>query len=1210
MAGIRWVGVTVLVAALYFACSRIGLMLALPGTNATPVWPPAGIALALALMHGGRVLPGVFLGAFGANLYQAFWVTQAGSLPWAIGAASGVALGNTCEAVLAVFLIRRFSHEYPFLSLRGALVYVAGCIAGSALAAAIAVLTLLSRSVEASFALNFFFTWWLGDLAALLVVAPLILNWTRAGQQHWNSQQVAQLLIFSAVFILALNLWFSPGARFSFPVPPLFLMLPLYVWMALAFHPREVSLLVFAFSSLTLYRTLTGTGIFAGQDVHVALLELQLLVCVMAASLFAMNGAVLERRWLSRRLTSLNQRLEQTVQERMQALAQANRQLQDRVQQQARSEKRLQDSEDRLSLIAQATTDGIWEWEPASRQFRHSSRFKSLLGYDQFDQLAPSLRFWLRRMATEDRRTLLRACRDHLQQRVPLNVAFRMRNKSGQMRWYRVQGQATWNGKGEPVLMAGSISDVDAEKIAHDILVNEKRLLERMTSGARVNEVMQLATELLCVRFLDAGCLITLVDESGVNPELVAQRNMDARLLEFLAGIKVGSRAVSASAAIYFNTQIVVDDISQHPDWRPYLILLRDIPLKACWAQPIRNRHGSVLGAIALFFSRRSYPAVEEAEFLDRVARLAGIALEQDSTRSVLQQSEQRYRELYHNNPAMFFSLDRDGIIRSVNQFGAEHLAYSPADLVGRDYSELIEEQSRSDLHEALRQALESPGRVQVFEARKQCADGRALWVRDSLRAMGTTQEKTEVLVVAEDITDIRELSDRLAYHAAHDSLTGLINRRKFEAELVNAIYEAGTLKMTHALCYLDLDLFKVINDTCGHAAGDELLRQLGRLLEETVDGQGVIARLGGDEFGLLIRNSELDAVLKLASTVRDRIAEHQFVWNRRPYHVGVSIGVVAISQETTNLTTLMSAADSACYAAKEAGRNRIHVYREDDKDLEQRRGEMQWVTRIPRGIRENRFALAIQEIVAMDATRSSERHVELLIRYRRQDGEWIPPRLFLPAAERYNMATMLDRWVFVQVANLLQQNPQLAQQGWVFNINLSGQSVTNDEFLGFIISRMNELKLPTRHICFEITETSAITNLSRAKHFIESLKALGCRFALDDFGSGLSTFGYLKGLPVDYIKIDGQFVRDIENDAMDFAIVKSINEVGHVLGKQTIAEFVENDAIARKLESIGVDWMQGFAMAKPMMLSEWLQQISMVALPAAANGNRQDHAG
>lgn len=1207
MARIKWWGWTLLVAALYFGFAGIGQLLAVPGSDVAPVWPPSGIALALVLLFGKRLLPGVFLGAFVTQFHQSYWINGGADLAWALGASFGVALGNTSETLLAGWLIQRFAGRHPFESLRGVLVFTGAAAAGCALAALVATLTLAENGQGMAFMFRFLLTWWLGDLAAILVLTSLLLGWSELMREHRSTRQLVHLFIFLALFMLGLNLSFAPPAQLGFPAPMLFLMLPVLVWGAVAFRPPEMSLILFLFAGFTLYRTLHGGGMFAGADLHQSLLQLQLMVCVVGVSQYVINGAVLERHRLNRRLMRINQDLEQTVRERVQALEQANRHLQERVQQQARSEKRLQDSEDRLSLITQATTDGIWEWESARRQFRYSSRFKALLGYDQFDQLPLSLRFWLRRILAEDRAGLLRACRDHLQRRAPLNASFRMRNKSGQLHWYRVQGQATWNARGEPIQLAGSISDVDAEKSAHEILVSEKRLLERMTSGARVNEVLQLAADLLCVRFRHAGCSIVLLDESCVNTVQVAQVEVSPELQEFMAGVKVGPRAVGASAAIYFNTQLVVDDIQQHPDWRPYLGLLRHSGLRACWAHPIRNRHGSVLGAIALHFSACCYPSVEESEFLDRVARLAGIAVEQDATRSVLQTSEQRYRELYHNNPAMFFSLDRDGVIRSVNQFGAEHLGHVPADLVDRDYSELIEESRRDELREALRQAIETPGRVQVFEARKQCADGRWLWVRDSLRSMGSQQGRTEVLVVAEDITDIRELSDRLAFQAAHDSLTGLINRRKFEAELVNAIYEAGALNMSHVLCYLDLDLFKVINDTCGHAAGDELLRQLGRLLEETVDGKGLIARLGGDEFGLLIRNCELDDAVQLAGVVRDKIAEHQFVWDRRPYHVGVSIGLVRIGQETTHLTALMSAADSACYAAKEGGRNRIHVYRQDDKELEQRRGEMQWVTRIPRGIRENRFALAIQEIFATDAASVRERHVELLIRYRRQDGQWIAPRMFLPAAERYNMATMLDRWVFVQLANLLQQQPQLVEQGWVFNINLSGQSVTNDEFLQFIIERMTELKLPTAGICFEITETSAITNLHRAQHFIGSLKALGCRFALDDFGSGLSTFGYLKGLPVDYIKIDGQFVRDIEKDAIDFAIVKSINEVGHVLGKQTMAECVENAEIARMLAAIGVDWMQGFQLAQPLMLNEWLQRISLVELGELPN---QDQAG
>lgn len=1202
MAGIRWLGATLGVAALYFVCARIGLMLALPGTNATPVWPPAGIALALVLLAGQRMILGVFLGAFSANLFQAYWVNQIGALPWALGAAFGVALGNTSETLLVAFLVQRFCQESPFLSLRGALVYAGSSMAGCALAALIALLTLPGIGTTPAFAVHFFLTWWLGDLAALMILTPLLLHAGRMTRLHWSPARLAHLFLFATLFMLALNLWFSAGIRAALPVSPLLLLLPLLVWMALAFHPREVSLMLMACAVLALYLTLSGSPVFAGQALPLSLLSLQAMLCVVAGTVQAINGAVLERRWLQRKLASLKQRLEQSVQERMQALAQANRVLQERMQALARSEKRLQDSEDRLTLITQATTDGIWEWEASSRHFRHSSRFKSLLGFDQFDLLPQSLRFWLRRMALEDRRVLLRACVEHLRQRTPLNVSFRLRNKGGQVRWYRVQGQAIWDEKGQPVRLAGSISDVDAERIAHDLLLNEKRLLERMTSGARLADVLQQAAELLCARFLDAGCVMVLRDETGVNPQRVAQYRMEPRLLDLLAGIKVGSHGVGTSAAIYFNTPLIVDDVQQHPDWRPFLLLVRGTALRACWSLPIRNRHGSVLGALALFFPRPASPGVEASEFLDRVTRLLGIAVEQDETRAVLQDSEQRYRELYHNNPAMFFSLDREGIICSVNQFGAEHLGYTPAQLVGRHYRDLLEEPARPELATALRQALESPGRVQAFEARKYGADGHALWVRDTLRAMGTSQDKAEVLVVAEDITDIHELSDRLAYHAAHDPLTGLINRRQFETELVNALQEAASQGRTHALCYLDLDLFKIINDTCGHAAGDELLRQLGRLLEQTVDGQGQIARLGGDEFGLLIRDCSRETVLHLAGQVRDRIAGHPFVWNQRPYPVGVSIGIVEIGQDNASLTQVMSAADSACYAAKESGRNRIQVYHPDDRALEQRRGEMQWVTRIPRGIRDDRFALAMQDILALDP-RQTERHVEVLLRYRRQDGQWILPRLFLPAAERYSMATLLDRWVFVQLAQRLQQQPQLLAQGWVFNLNLSGQSVSNAEFLQFLAERITSLGLPGHHLCFEITETAAITHLSSVRPFIERLKALGCRFALDDFGSGLSSFGYLKSLPVDYLKIDGQFVRDMETDAMDFAIVKSISEVGHALGKQVVAEWVESPAMLARLREIGVDWAQGYGLATPVPLAEWLTRATAVVVPHTSMG-------
>lgn len=1198
MARIRWTGVTLVVALLYFACARLGLMFAFADTQATPLWPPSGIALALTLRFGPRILPGVFLGAFSANFYQSYWVGAA-AVNWALPSALGIALGNTLEILLASVLIQRFARRQLFSSVRGVLVFVGAVIAGSVLAAMIGTLTLMDATTDSRFVMQFALTWWLGDAAAMLLLTPFILSWAHRPRQAWSLLQLMHLLALSTVFVLAMNLWYAPIRQDALSLSYAFVMLPLFVWGALAFGVREITLMLFAFSSFLLYRTVRGDGMQPSASLNDVLLQLQWILCVIAASVLAIHAGFADgRRWRLRAMAAEERQTWQNTEE-LERLRQDNRTLQQQVQQYARNERRLQESEDRLALITQATTDGIWEWEPARRQLRYSTRFRALLGYTQFDQLPQSLLFWLRRVHPDDRHPVLQICRLHLTERAPLDCNFRMRNKAGQLRWYRIQGHAIWDAKNRPVLLAGSISDVHGEKLAHDVLVTEKRLLERMTSGAPLHDVLQWVVELLAARYVESGLALALVDPAGVNLELLAHRHLPDDVQQMLRGIKVGPQAISLGAAVYFNTPILVDNIETNPDWRPYMTITRAQGVRACWSIPIRNRHGSVLGAVGVNFAATRTADAEDSEFLDRVARLAGIAVEQNQIRTTLQRSEQRFRELYHHNPAMFFSLTADGRVVSVNQFGAEHLGYSPAELVDRDYSALIEPQFHGEFRDALAQAMAFPGRVQVFEARKRCADGRLLWVRDSLRAWGGDGERVEILVVAEDITDIRELSDRLAYHASHDPLTGLINRRKFEAELVNAIYEANTLQCSHALCYLDLDLFKVINDACGHAAGDELLRQLGQLLRDCVGERGIIARLGGDEFGLLILNTDADKSLQLAGEIRDRIVEYQFAWERRPHQIGVSIGVAMITRDTANLTSLMGAADSACYAAKEAGRNRIQFYHEDDAALQQRRGEMQWVTRIPRGIRENRFALALQDIVPM-TPRLTQRHVELLLRYLDQDGQWISPQVFLPAAERYSLATLLDRWVFVQLAHLLETQPRLREEGIVFNVNLSGQSVTNDEFRQFLIYQITSRHLPAASICFEITETSAITNLQRAKDFIEALRELGCRFALDDFGSGLSTFGYLKGLPVDYIKIDGQFVRDIVQDEMDFAIVKSINEVGHVLGKQTIAECVEDADIARKLQTIGVDWAQGFHLSQPQMLADWLKRLDIDYEPVA----------
>ena len=416
-----------------------------------------------------------------------------------------------------------------------------------------------------------------------------------------------------------------------------------------------------------------------------------------------------------------------------------------------------------------------------------------------------------------------------------------------------------------------------------------------------------------------------------------------------------------------------------------------------------------------------------------------------------------------------------------------------------------------------------------------------------------------------------------LRHQASHDALTGLINRSEFERRLEGALREARDLGRRHALCYLDLDQFKVVNDTCGHRAGDELLKQLVVQLRCCIRESDTLARLGGDEFGLLLENCSLESAEKAAANLLERVRRFRFAWLGTTFEVGVSIGLVPIDLSSGDVAGLLSAADVACYTAKDLGRNRVHVYRTDDAEVTRRRGEMDWVSRVKGALREDRFRLYAQPIVSTRDGRTLDR--EVLLRLEDDRGGLVLPDAFIPAAERYGVMPAIDRWVVEQVAASCGRW-QREFPGTGCSINLSGASVNDDGFLRFLRRTVEASGLSPRTVCFEITETAAIVNLSKAAHFIRELKGIGCRFALDDFGSGLSSFGYLKNLPVDYVKIAGGFVRGLLDDPVDAAMVEAIHKIGHVMGLQTIAEHVEHEALLPRLREIGVDYAQGDAIA------------------------------
>lgn len=431
------------------------------------------------------------------------------------------------------------------------------------------------------------------------------------------------------------------------------------------------------------------------------------------------------------------------------------------------------------------------------------------------------------------------------------------------------------------------------------------------------------------------------------------------------------------------------------------------------------------------------------------------------------------------------------------------------------------------------------------------------------------------------DVSAVRGMARQLLYQASHDSLTGLINRGEFECRLQESL-ERVRKQPGHqdALCYLDLDQFKVVNDTCGHIAGDAMLKQLASLLHASLREHDVLARLGGDEFGVLLHDCPPDAAGDVADSLRRTVREFRFVWQDRTFDVGVSIGLVAIGADCGSVTELLSAADSACYVAKDQGRNRIQVYHPDDHVLVRHQGEMQWVQRISRAVERDRLVLYAQPVVPLqDTGRDRRSHFEILVRMLDEEGQLVPPMAFIPAAERFNVMSSVDRWVVRETLAIMADQHQGRGIGQLAcAINLSGQSLCDPSFLHYVLEQIRYHGIPAQNVCFEITETAAIANFTQAQRFLAEIRELGSCFALDDFGSGLSSFAYLKNLPVDYLKIDGSFVRDMVDDPIDFAMVESINQLGHVMGIRTIAEYVENESIRASLQQLGVDFAQGYA--------------------------------
>ena len=535
---------------------------------------------------------------------------------------------------------------------------------------------------------------------------------------------------------------------------------------------------------------------------------------------------------------------------------------------------------------------------------------------------------------------------------------------------------------------------------------------------------------------------------------------------------------------------------------------------------------------------------------------------------------------------------DASAYINFMNPVAERLLGWKKENAQGKLISEifqLVDETSGKAIDNPLLKLLEHRS---IADYRKDMAlkrqDGDMISLELSVSLMTNQREKViGGVVVFQDVSEARRMTSQLSFQARHDELTGLYNRRVFEQRLLELLEDARQNKHEHVLCYLDLDQFKVVNDTCGHMAGDELLRQLSEELLGSVRETDLLARLGGDEFGILLENCELKQAEKLADTLRENVKNYRFIWDARIFEVGVSVGVVAINEDSDKISDLMSAADLACYAAKDSGRNRIHVYQPADEELAKRHSEMHCVTRINHALEDDAFIIYKQPIVPLNKDDAHPMHWEILVRMENLQGEIVTPEGFISAAERYNLMPRIDRMVVQKTFKAMAAGSFYHSDfsGRVVGINLSGDSLADETFLAYIKEQAQHYDIDFNEICFEVTETVAIANLVQAVHFIEELKALGCQFALDDFGSGLSSFGYLKHLPVDYLKIDGSFVKDMVADRIDSALVESINQVGHIMEMQTIAEWVEDEETFLKIKAMGVDYSQGYFTGRPELL-------------------------
>lgn len=783
-------------------------------------------------------------------------------------------------------------------------------------------------------------------------------------------------------------------------------------------------------------------------------------------------------------------------------------------------------------------------------------------------------------------------------QEVPLYRAFKgeeitdvelvIQPQQGLPRKLIANGQALLDDNDNKLGAVISMHDITDLQTSQQHQQRKNAILQKVIDGHSLSDLLHMVVYDVEASIEYARCSILLADHKQNVLTAIAAPNLPDFYNEAVDNLPIEDELGSCATAAYRKERIIVADVSTHPYWKDASELAAQADIGSCWSQPILTSEGELLGTFAIYHRHPKVPTPDDIRYIEDAATLSALVIER-------QQGAQQLRKLglaVEQNPNAVLITDRDGIIEYTNPQFTEITGYSNQEILGQSPSILNSGESDPSIYQDLWGTLLN-GQSWRGELHNRRKDGECYWALNYISPiLDDNGEASHFVAIQEDVTEIRRINEVVSRQASHDQLTGLLNRAGFEQQLENLIRSAKRNRSQNIMLYVDIDRFKAINDSCGHVAGDELLRQFSQLLIDSLPATESVARMGIDEFAVLLEHCPARKGRDYAEKLIIELRKFSFHWQQQQFQITASLGLLIIDYAAPDVASAMLKVETACNIAKDQGENRFHLFQaEDEQRSQEQKSELNWVSEIRSALASDRFELFIQKIEPLQ--QDTKPHYEILLRMRLDDGSLVPPGAFLPIAERFKLAAQIDLWVFDNCMHWLNDHPLAWSLFDVLAINLSGQSLGDQALQTHICNKLSELSFPASQLKFEVTETAAIANLSQAVSFIETLREQGCKFALDDFGSGLSSFAYLKNLPVDTLKIDGMFVRDMHTDSVNKAMVRSIHEVGHIMGMQTIAEFVENDEIRQQLTAMGVDFGQGYGIAKPIPIDDILVQLS-----------------